>query len=55
MSAPSPDERGPDAVTDVDGREPVTPAQRWLARLAVLAALAAIAVLLVGGARASAS
>ena len=51
MSAPSPDERGPDAVTDVDGREPVTPAQRWLARLAVLAALAAIAVLLVGGAK----
>ena len=51
MSAPSPDERGPDAVADVDGREPVTAAQRWLARLAVLAALAAIAVLLVGGAK----
>jgi diacylglycerol kinase family enzyme len=50
MSAPGPDERGPDTVADVDGRAPVTSAQRWLARLAVLAALAAIVVLLVGGA-----
>ena len=49
MTASSPDERGGHAAADVGGREPVTAAQRWLARLSLLAALAAIAVLVVGG------
>ena len=49
VTASSPDERGGHAAADVGGRAPVTAAQRWLARLSLLAALAAIAVLVVGG------
>ena len=51
MSASGPGALGPGSAADVHVREPVPAAQRWLARLAVLAALAAIAVLLVGGAK----
>lgn len=51
MTAASPDKRGPGTARH-DGRcAPATLAQRWLARLAVLAALAATAVLVVGGAK----
>jgi diacylglycerol kinase family enzyme len=45
----SPNERGAHTAADVGGRQPVTAVQRWLARLALLAALAATAVLIVGG------
>jgi diacylglycerol kinase family enzyme len=50
VSALVPDERG-SAGTDVGRPERPTLAQRWLARLSVLAALAAVAVLIVGGAK----
>ena len=49
VSTSSPDKRAAQAATDVGERAPETAAQRWLARLALLAALAAIVVLLVGG------
>jgi diacylglycerol kinase family enzyme len=49
--ASSPDTGGAHAAADVGVREPVTAAQRWLARLALLAALAAIVVLVIGGAK----
>ena len=45
----SPNERGVYATAGVGGHQPVTAAQRWLARLSLLAGLAAIAMLLVGG------
>lgn len=49
VTTSSPDERAGHVATDARDRAPETAAQRWLARLAVVAALAAIAVLLVGG------
>ncbi len=42
---------GPDAAVATDGREPVTTAQRWLARLALLAALGALVIVILGGIR----
>ena len=51
MTTSSPDKRAAHAATDVGERAPETAAQRWLARLALLAAIAAIVVLLVGGAK----
>jgi diacylglycerol kinase family enzyme len=42
---------GAHVAVDVGAGEPVTAAQRWLARLALLAALAAIVVLVIGGAK----
>ena len=49
MSAPGPAEQRAGVDTDVDMRRPVPVAQRWLARLAILAAFTAVAVAVVGG------